>query len=142
MKQVFTIIISFLLISFSTKAQSTQKVQEVFSQLFPQATDIVWNQKENTFITSFKDQEMFYNIIFEADGNFLSSIRRSDEKGLPTGIRYNFKRKHKGKEIVTVSEIINESGTLYYITAQDDKFIYWFKGNTYSEIELDQKLPK
>lgn len=142
MKQSFTIIMAILLLSFNTNAQPTKKIQEVFSQSFPLATEILWSLRDNNYIVSFKDREMFYNIIFEADGNFISSIRRSDEKGLPTGLLYNFKKKYSGKEIASVSEIINDSGTLYHITAQDEKFIYWYKGNTYSEISLDQKLPK
>lgn len=142
MKSVLTTIIAILLIGFNTTAQPTPKIQEVFSRTFPQASDIQWQQKEHTYTGSFKEDSILYVLDFDSDGNLLSSVKRSDEKGLPVNLLYNFKRKHKGKEIVTVSQMINEEGTQYYITAQDENFIYWFKGNTYAEISLDQKLPK
>ena len=142
MKHLLIATFTMLLTGFSSKADPTEKVLSIFKKSFPEATETVWQNFEEVNSVSFKKLGMVFYVKFNLDGSFLSSVRHSDENGLPINLLCVFKKKHAEKSIADVAEVINDDGVQYYITAQDEKFIYWYKGNIYGELSLDKKLKK
>jgi hypothetical protein len=144
MKKVLYLVV--LLISVSATAATppeiSEKVIKAFKETFAGAEDVSWREMENSCQASFKVSEITVRAIYDNEGSLLKTIRYYGEKNLPSNILAKLKKKHVGKEIFGVTEIVTDSEMVFYIVLKDEKNWYWINSDPYGNMVQEQKLKR
>jgi hypothetical protein len=102
-------------------AEPESKMEKIFKETFPNATNAKWIKDDNGYLVSFIQNGSVMRICYSNSGRFVSSLRYYHEKDLPTNILLAVKNKYKGKTIFGVTEYTNSNQVIYYIKLYDGK---------------------
>ena len=100
----------------TTPPEISEKVLKAFKETFTEATNVSWQEMDNSCQANFKVSEIQIRAVYDNDGNLLETVRYYGEKNLPANILAKLKKKFSGKEVFGVTEISAENSLNYYIT--------------------------
>jgi hypothetical protein len=125
-----------------TPPEISEKVLKAFKETFTEATNVSWQEMDNSCQANFKLSEIQVRAVYDNEGNLLETVRYYGERNLPVNIIAKLKKKFSGKEIFGVTEISSENSLNYYITLKDDKNWYKIKSDPYANLEQTEKFKR
>src|SRR5580658_5839092 len=102
----------------------SDKLLQAFRKTFPDAMQVKWVESPDSYMVTFKQNDILTKVNYDKDGNFVSSIRYYSEKNLPITVIYRLEKEYAGKSVFGVTEVSTENGTEYFIKLQDEKNWY------------------
>lgn len=121
------ILLSGIAIAFNSTGDVNEKVLQSFRSGFPHAESVTWEELPGSYIVNFTDDMVRTKIIYQKNGEIVSSTRYYDARMLPSYLKLVIKKEYPGKEIFGVTEVSavtdeeNHLETLYYIKLSDAK---------------------
>jgi hypothetical protein len=97
----------------------SEKIIQIFKQTFPKAEEVKWAEQTDKVTVDFKDEGVATKVVYDKDGNFVSSVRYYFEKNLPVSILCKLKKKYTGKTVFGVTEMTTDSKVDYFIKLED-----------------------
>jgi hypothetical protein len=117
-----------LLVSVSLLYAGTEnKMEKLFKETFPTASNASWIKDDNGYMVSFTQNGTLTRVSYTNKGKFVSSLRYYQGKDLPTNILMAVKSKYKGKDIFGVTEYTSTDEVIYYIKLYDGTDYYSVK---------------
>ena len=120
----------------------SDKLLKEFKQTFPDAQQVKWAEQEDKYMVNFKQGEILTKIVYDKDGNFLSSLRYYTEKNLPVSILCKLQKKYADKSVFGVTEMTTESGVEFYIKMEDVNNWYTIRSNSDGSMATIEKYKK
>ena len=140
MKRIFVYAASILITVSAAAAAPSAKVIQSFTQTFPNASNIKWNDESNGYSVSFSQdgnlQKMFYN----KRGNFVCSWKYNDGKQLPTNLAVALQQNYKNSNIIGVTEFSNNEGVMYEVKLSSNDDMYAVKSSADGNIISSEKI--
>ena len=132
MKKLFILFYSLIIGVYSYAFGSgnlNEKLLQSFKESFPNAEQVKWDERPETYVVSFVEDGIRTNINYDKNGTFVSSIRYYQERTLPYYLVINLKRKYPEKKIYGIVEYSTILGIEYYVKMED--------GQHWTTIKLD-----
>jgi len=145
MKQFFILLYSLILSGNSfTFAMSNinEKLVRSFKETFPNAVQVMWTELPEAYLVNFVENGIRSRIVYDKNGNFLSSTRTYLSNDLPYYILISIKKKYPEKRIFGVTELASGTTTEYYIKMEDSKVWTTIKIDKCGNLELVEKYKK
>jgi hypothetical protein len=148
MKNYFALFIFASAITFSAGSfagnnrEVNEKVIKAFSQTFPLAENVKWQEFTNRYMVHFEEGNIRSIVNYDNDGNFLSAIRYYYAENLPLNILCKIRKKYTDKKIFGVTEITKEDNVEYYIKLEDDQNWTTVKSDSGGLLEIVEKFKK
>ena len=144
MKKTLTVIAAALLLSTSSFASDTKKVDEkiaaAFAKDFKNASNVNWEDKGDYYLAEFKVGSSNFNAAYNADGELLAASRVITIDMLPLAVTQSLNAKYSGYKFAeNVTELSHEGATSYYITIANEKQVLYLKANTSGSIQVESK---
>ena len=143
-----TLLVAACLLTFSAGAFAehhftiSDKLLEVFRRTFPDASQVKWIEQPDSYLVTFKQNDILTKVNYDKEGNFVSSLRYYSEKNLPVSIICHLQKEYPGKSVFGVTEVATEYTTEYYIKLQDDKNWYTIHSDSQGNLEKIEKFRK
>ncbi len=103
---------------------------------------VKWVEKPNSYLVTFKQNDILTRVNYDRNGDFVSSIRYYSGKNLPVTVICRLEREYAGKRVFGVTEVSAENGTEYFIKLQDDKNWYTIHSDASGNLEKIEKFRK
>jgi hypothetical protein len=145
MKKFFILLYSFIISGTSfTFALSNinEKLVRSFKETFPDAVQVLWTELPEAYLVNFVENGIRSRIIYDKNGNFISSTRTYLAYDLPYYILISIKKKYPEKRIFGVTELASATSTEYYIKMEDSKVWTTIKIDNGGNLELVEKYKK
>ncbi|RXK58341.1 hypothetical protein ESA94_17005 [Lacibacter luteus] len=146
MKYVFSFVLSFIVVSFSAKAQQLFSVPDIVKQTFdkqyPDAQDLKWTNGLDNHAVRFTLGERKLKANYAPKGDWISTEEQVKMETLPEVVQEGFKNsKYKDwavKDVVAVTKP-RENANEYFIIVQKSainkkKLVFDVKGRLYEEL--------
>jgi hypothetical protein len=118
MKYFFTMVWMFLML-LTAKAEPADGINnrllETFKRVYPEAKNIVWVEEPADYIVHFNISGIRHMMFFDKDGNLIESTRYYGKENLSLKIVWMLKRKYSDAEIYGVTEVSDNTETVYFI---------------------------
>ena len=98
-----------------------EKLHHEFQGSFPDAGQVNWQETKDQYVVSFIDAGVFNRIIYNKQGEFLSSFRNYGEKGLPYYLVRSLDKSFPGAKIFGVTEITSATGITYFVKLEQSR---------------------
>lgn len=118
-----------LIIATSVAAAPGSKLLQSFSETFPNAKNIKWNDDKNGYSVSFNQNGNFEKVLYNKEGDFVCSWKYSDGSTLPTNIVIELKKKYSECKMIGVTEYATQDKTLYEVKLSKGEKLYSVKFN-------------
>ena len=151
MKKLF-VLLSSVLIAISSYSHNPIHIDEnvlrAFEVQFPNAQKVNWQESEEAYLVSFVEDGIRVRIVYLRNGALTHFLRYYFEENLPLDLRLRLKNKYPGKTIYGVTEenivsnIQNQSKTIYYIKLEDANSWFTIKVQKNRKMRLIEKLNK
>jgi hypothetical protein len=145
MKKFFILLYSLIISGTSfTFALSNinEKLVRSFKETFPNAVQVLWTELPEAYLVNFVENGIRSRIIYDKNGNFISSTRTYLAYDLPYYILISIKKKYPEKRIFGVTELASATSTEYYIKMEDSKVWTTIKIDNGGNLELVEKYKK
>jgi hypothetical protein len=126
----------------ATPPEVNEKILKAFKQTFSYAEDVVWQEKDNSYMVNFWQGEINIRARYDEQGKLLGTIRYYYEKQLPPSVLARVKNKYSGKSIFGVTEVSSEEEISYFITLRDDKNWYTVKSDAFGNLQQTDKFKR
>ena len=141
------IVVVAMLAIFSTALYATppdvsEKVLKIFKTTFTNAQDVKWSEFDNNYSVSFSLEGIQSKVVYDKDGNMLSSLRYYSPERLPVNIYSKLKKKYEDKTLFGVTESSNDQEIAYYVKIYDAKNWYTIKVDAGGSMETYEKLKR
>ncbi len=143
MKKLF--VIAALLISigsFAAPVGVNGKVLKAFNSSFSHAEDIKWSEAENIYTVNFKQGIIRAVVRYDAEGNFLSSLRYYMANQLPVDIICKVQARYPKRTATDVTEYTVGDAINYYINAENAQSWITLKVDNDRNMEVLKKYKK
>jgi hypothetical protein len=104
-----------LMIVTSVAAAPGSKLVQTFNETFPNAKNVKWSDDKAGYFVSFYLNENLEKILYNKDGEFVSSWKYSDGKELPVNIVMTLNKKYNQGKIIGVTELDTQENTNYEV---------------------------
>ena len=138
---VSSVVIGFHALAFATR-NVNEKLLQSFKENFPKAEQVNWKESQENYLVNFVEYGIRTSIVYDKDGNFISSSRYYQEKNLPYYILINIRKKYPEKKIYGVVEVSTIEAIDYYIKLEDAKVWTTIKMDSEGNLSLVEKLQK
>lgn len=135
MKKMLFLAAALLLVTTMLFAEPESKMEKMFKETFPAASNAKWIKNDNGYVVSFTQSGTLTRVFYDNKAKFISSLRYYQGKDLPTNILLAVKRKYDGKDIFGVTEFANSEEVVYYVKLYDGKNYYSAKAHTDGTVE-------
>jgi hypothetical protein len=145
MKQFFILLYSLIISGTSFTFGMTpinEKLVRSFKETFPNAVQVMWTELPEAYLVNFVENGVRSRIVYDKNGNFVSSTRTYLAHDLPYYILISIKKKYPEKRIFGVTELGSGSTTEYYIKMEDSKVWTTIKIDNGGNLELVEKYKK
>jgi hypothetical protein len=144
MKKVFLFACSVIIAGslFASTPAVTEKVLKIFNQTFSEVENVIWSDTQDVYMVKFIRQGVRTTIKYDADGNFLSSLRYYLSDQLPVDIQCKLKKKYPDKTVFGVTEQIIGDEVNYYVKLEDEKNWVTIKIDNYRNMQVTEKYRK
>jgi len=144
MKKVLIVVVAACL-SISLYANSTdvsEKVLKIFKESFSSAKDVKWSESEASYSVSFLLSGIQSKVVYDKEGNIVSSIRYYSPQYLPMNVYRSLLKKYENKKLFGVTEVAVEENIVYYVKIYDDKYWYTVKTDNSGGLQVTEKLKR
>ncbi|MGI8583534.1 MAG: hypothetical protein ACR2KX_15150 [Chitinophagaceae bacterium] len=136
----------FLLFSasaFTTNALNVSaKIKSEFEKKFSSVSDVTWKQVEDIYVASFKVKGKEFSVAYNEEGELLVMGRYISLSQVPLNVSLSLDEKY-GKYTIDESVIeLSVDQTLYYITAENEKFKLQIKSDASGNLSVMKKTKK
>ena len=121
MKKTIFLAAALLLTASFLYAGTENKMEKIFREAFPNATNAKWIKDDNGYLVSFTQAGTLTRICYTNNGKFVSSLRYYEGKELPTNVLLAVKKKFPGQDIFGVTEFTNDEQVVYYVKLYNGK---------------------
>ena len=143
------IIATAIMLFFSTTAFTSipdpvnEEVQTAFLKKFKDAENVSWKKTGELNFAYFLMDATTYFAAYNDEADLVALSRKIDLAQLPLNIVQALKEKYAENELsATVTEMVMNGETSYYLTAENDKRILDLKCRTNGDIEVISKTKK
>ncbi len=119
-----------------------EKVLKVFAETFTEAQNVNWTEMEDIYMVRFTNQGIRTTVKYDADGNFVSSLRYYECDQLPVDIQCKLKKKYPTKKMFGVTEYVVGDDLNYYVKLEDDKTWTTVKIDNYRNMQVTESYKK
>jgi len=120
-----------------------QKLLKAFQATFPAAEKVAWNEDADHYVVNFKDHQVFSEITYDREGNFIASERYyTDQSLLPLHLAWELHNKYHNKSIYCIIETNTEEETYYYVKLQDVKEWITIQGSADGIVAIIERFNK
>ena len=145
MKNILTI--AALAFAIGATAQTVKEadvpapVKAKFTSLYPNVSVEKWEKEGANYEAEFETKETETSVVFDANGNLISTETEIAVSSLPKGVSDYFAKNHAGAKIKEASKITAADGTITYeAEVKDGDYIFDANGNFISkDVEADDK---
>jgi hypothetical protein len=151
MKKLF-VLLSSVLIGITSYSHNPihidEQVLRSFQVQFPNAQKVIWQESQEAFLVSFIEDGIRVRIVYLRNGALTHFLRYYFEENLPLDVRLSLKDKYPGKTIYGVTEenvvsnVQNQSKTIYYVKLEDENSWFTIKVQRNRKMRLIEKLNK
>lgn len=124
------------------KGDAKQKDIDVFNAVFKNVENVKWFSWTGGHTVSFEKNGVSSQIGYDNNGNLVWSKRYFGEDLLPLNILLKIKAKYAGKDIVLVTEVVQDNELLYGVRLEDEKDTVVLEANGAGHIHVVQKFTK
>ena len=144
MKKIAFLTIAALLSAggYANTPTVTEKVLKAFHETFADAENISWYEANDRYSVRFSQAEVKYIVYYDKNGKITGSMRFYEPSLLPVNILSELKKYNPGKSLFGVTEITSGENVDYYIKAEDSKYLYTIKADSYGHSEIYETLRK
>jgi hypothetical protein len=128
-----------LLITCSVAAAPGSKLIQAFKQTFPNAENVKWSDDKAGYFVSFYDHGNFEKVLYNKEGDFVSSWKYTDGKNLPTNIVLTLNKKYGESKILGVTELTTQTDVVYSVQLSKDDKLYSLQASPDGTILKEQK---
>ena len=140
MKRIFVFAASILITVSAMAAAPNSKVIKSFSETFPNAANVKWNDESNGYSVSFTQNGNLEKIFYSKHGNFVCSWKYNDGKQLPTNLTVALQQNYKNSNIIGVTEFTNDQSVIYEVKLSSNDDIYSVKSSADGNIISSDKI--
>lgn len=137
---IFLVVAGTAFNSFAATSPVNEKVLKTFNDVFKQAVNVRWNEKDKVSQADFDLNTIKTRALFDSNGNLIQTVRYYGEQNLPSHILAALKKKYTDKEIWGVTEVSNENGLQYEIAIRDAKHWFTLSSDANGNIQLVKKF--
>lgn len=144
MKKLIIVTVAACL-SISLYARPTdisEKVLKVFKEAFSSAKDVKWTESENSYSVSFVLSGIQSKVVYDKEGNIVSSLRYYSPQYLPMNVYRSLLKKYDSRKLFGVTEVAVEDNIVYYVKMYDEKFWYTVKTDNSGNMQITEKLKR
>ena len=144
MKKNFVFPICLLAFSVSSFASPSvdDKVIKSFTETFPAAQEVKWEEFSDNYVVNFVDLGMRERISYDKDGNFISATRYYKEGHLPLNVLFKIRKKYPTQKIFGVTEVESDATIEYYVKLEDDNNWTTIKSDNGGNLQVVEKYKK
>jgi hypothetical protein len=144
MKKVFLFACSIIIAGslFANTPDVKEKVLKAFNQTFAEAQNVVWSDTQDIYMVKFTQQGIRTTVKYDAEGDFLSSLRYYLSDQLPVDIQCKLKKKYADKTVFGVTEYIIGDDVNYYVKLEDNSTWITVKIDNNRNMEVTEKYKK
>ena len=126
----------------ATPSDVSAKVLKIFKETFTNATEVRWQELESTYVVSFAQDGIQSKVVYDLDGNLVSSLRYYTPQRLPLNVFSKLKKKYDDRTLFGVTEASTDHDVVYYVKMFDAKNWYTIKVDGSGNMELYEKLKR
>lgn len=138
----FILIAAAALFTTACFATPNQKVLNAFEKTFGKAEQVTWQDVDENYEATFKQNQISYRVMYDADGVMLKSIRYYKGETLPILVQAKLNKKYQGKSVFGVTEVTTENQIDYYIILEDSNTWTHVHSDAYGNLQTEKKLKK
>jgi uncharacterized protein YxeA len=128
-------IVPLISFGFGTSTIDTKnKAVVAFNTVFKNAENAHWNKSAENYSVTFESKDVTSTIYYDNDGNITGSRRYYSEDRLPLNILLKIKAKYPARQIIQVTEVMEDDSILYGIRLEDEVFTIMLEVNSYGHI--------
>lgn len=127
---------------FAAPNDVSEKVLKIFKTTFTSAKDVKWTEYDNNYSVSFSLEGVQSKVVYDKDGNMLSSLRYYAPERLPVNVFSKLKKKYDEKTLFGVTEASTDQEIVYYVKMYDAKNWYTIKIDASGSMETVEKLKR
>ncbi len=128
----------------SVKAENvTRKVSLAFQSEFAKAENVNWSQLEDFYFVAFELNEKRFDAAFSEEGEFIAISRKIPIEQLPLAVTTALEKNYPDYKLTpTVTEIVMQGYTNYYLMAEGKTRYLGLKCSVDGGISIDKKIKK
>jgi hypothetical protein len=119
-----------------------EKVLKIFKETFASAEDVKWSETETSYAVSFFLSGIQSRIVYDKDGNIVSSLRYYSPQYLPMNVYRGLLKKYSNKKLYGVTEVAVEDNIVYYVKIYDAKYWYTVRADNSGNQQVTEKLKR
>lgn len=127
---------------FAAPSDINEKVLKIFKTTFTNAKDVKWTEYDNNYSVSFSLEGVQSKVVYDKDGNMLSSLRYYSPDRLPVSVYSKLKKKYDNRTLFGVTEASTDQEITYYVKMYDAKNWYTIKIDAGGTMETTEKLKR
>ncbi len=141
MKQIIALFCGCLVFA-STYADPNEKVLKAFKETFTAATNVKWQDLDDSYFVSFTNFGTLSRVRYDKDGNITASTRYYQPNLLPMNILTKLKKQFKAQELFGVTEVTVGGDIVYFVKMTDAKNWTTLKVDVDGNSEVYEKYKK
>lgn len=138
MKKIISYAACFFIVLSVAAAPGTKLIQ-AFNQTFPNAENVKWHDDKAGYFVSFYQNKNFEKVLYNKEGDFVSSWKYTDGTELPTNIVMTLNKKYSENKILGVTELTTQNGINYEIKITKGAKLYSVNMLTDGTITKEEK---
>jgi hypothetical protein len=138
---LFTAAMAMNLSAANTPVVSAKALKS-FNASFAEAQNILWSEEKGIYTVRFTLNGIRNRVMYNEEGDFLSSHRYYTQEYLPTDIVCKLKKKFTTRKIFGVVEYIVGDQINYYVKMEDEKTWITVKVHNSRDMEVTEKYQK
>jgi hypothetical protein len=127
---------------YATPPDVSEKVLKIFKTTFNNARDVKWTEYENNYSVSFSLDGVQSKVVYNKDGDMVSSLRYYSPDRLPVNVYSKLKKKYDDRTLFGVTESSTDQEIIYYVKMYDAKNWYTIKIDATGSMETYEKLKR
>lgn len=142
MKKMIVLAAALFFIGTTSFATPNEKVLAAFSKTFQNVKDVNWQDVDDKYEASFKQNDISSRVIYDQEGNVVKSIRYYGGSVLPIFIQSKLSKQFEGKNVFGVTEVNTDSELTYHIVLEDATTWTHVRSDVYGNLVKEKKLKK
>lgn len=144
MKKLLVVAIAavFSVSLYAAPTNVNEKVLKIFKETFASAEDVKWSESETSYSVSFFLSGIQSRIVYDKDGNIVSSLRYYSPQYLPMNVYRSLLKKYGNKKLFGVTEVAAEDNIVYYVKIYDAKYWYTVRADNSGNQQVTEKLKR
>jgi len=127
---------------YANTTDVSEKVLKIFKETFTTAKDVKWTELENSYAVTFSEEGIQSKVVYDLEGNLVSSMRYYSPDRLPLNIFSKLKKKYENRTLFGVTESSSDHDVTYYVKMYDAKNWYTIKIDNNGSMEQYEKLKR